>query len=93
MFPYSGGILSDSTIHDLNQSMWIAGCKPRRVYSHGAVFFPEIGKCGDVDQVLITIEYENGVLASIDNSRCASFGYDQRLEVTINNIFLVVLGK
>jgi myo-inositol 2-dehydrogenase/D-chiro-inositol 1-dehydrogenase len=42
---------------------------------------PAIGEAGDIDTALITLKYRNGVIGSIDNSRQAIYGYDQRVEV------------
>jgi len=42
---------------------------------------PEIGKAGDVDTAIITLRFANGALGTIDNSRQAAYGYDQRVEV------------
>jgi myo-inositol 2-dehydrogenase/D-chiro-inositol 1-dehydrogenase len=42
---------------------------------------PEIGKAGDVDTAVITLRFANGVMGTIDNSRQAVYGYDQRAEV------------
>ena len=41
----------------------------------------EIGKAGDIDTAVITMEMKNGSIAVIDNSRKATYGYDQRAEV------------
>jgi myo-inositol 2-dehydrogenase/D-chiro-inositol 1-dehydrogenase len=41
----------------------------------------EIGEAGDVDTAVITMTTTSGKLAQISNSRRASFGYDQRIEV------------
>jgi myo-inositol 2-dehydrogenase/D-chiro-inositol 1-dehydrogenase len=41
----------------------------------------QIGELGDVDTAVILLAFENGCLGVIDNSRKASYGYDQRLEV------------
>jgi myo-inositol 2-dehydrogenase/D-chiro-inositol 1-dehydrogenase len=42
---------------------------------------PEIGKAGDVDTTVITLRYAGGAIGTIDNSRQAVYGYDQRVEV------------
>ena len=42
---------------------------------------PAIGEAGDIDTVIITLRFENGVIGTIDNSRQAVYGYDQRVEV------------
>jgi myo-inositol 2-dehydrogenase/D-chiro-inositol 1-dehydrogenase len=36
---------------------------------------------GDFDNVMVTLRYPDGLLASIDVNRFASYGYDQRIEV------------
>ena len=41
----------------------------------------EIGKAGDVDTAVVTLKFKSGTIATIDNSRRAAYGYDQRVEV------------
>ncbi|KAL5013700.1 hypothetical protein ScPMuIL_007970 [Solemya velum] len=89
----SGGIFSDSTIHDLDMSTWISGSRPVSVYAKGVAFDPEIRRCGDYDQVFVAIEYENCALSIIDNGRMAAYGYDQRLEVLCESGMLSVENK
>jgi myo-inositol 2-dehydrogenase/D-chiro-inositol 1-dehydrogenase len=40
-----------------------------------------IGEAGDVDTAVITLRFANGAIGTIDNSRKAVYGYDQRVEV------------
>jgi myo-inositol 2-dehydrogenase/D-chiro-inositol 1-dehydrogenase len=40
-----------------------------------------IGEAGDVDTAVVVLEHANGCLTTIDNSRQAVYGYDQRVEV------------
>lgn len=42
---------------------------------------PAIGEAGDIDTSLVVLTFENGVVATVDNCRQASYGYDQRVEV------------
>ncbi|MEI6874478.1 MAG: inositol 2-dehydrogenase [Spirochaetota bacterium] len=78
----SGGIYLDMMIHDLDMARFQAGSEVVEVYAAGAVLIdPEIGKAGDVDTTIVTLTFANGALGVIDNSRKASYGYDQRLEV------------
>ncbi|XP_062567847.1 inositol 2-dehydrogenase-like [Saccostrea cucullata] len=77
----SGGIIYDSTIHDLDMSLWLAGSEPESVYVSASAFDPSIAGCDDYDQVLVTIKFKNGVVSSVENGRVAPYGYDQRLEV------------
>ncbi|NPV87482.1 MAG: inositol 2-dehydrogenase [Anaerolineae bacterium] len=78
----SGGIFLDMTIHDFDMARYLIGKEVEEVYTCGAVRVdPEIGKAGDLDTVLIVLKFEDGTLGTIDNSRKAVYGYDQRVEV------------
>ena len=78
----SGGIFLDMTIHDFDMARFLVGAEVEAVYASGGVMVdPAIGAAGDIDTALITLHFENGVLGSIDNSRQAVYGYDQRVEV------------
>ena len=41
---------------------------------------PAIGEAGDVDTAVVMLRHENGCITTIDNSRQAVYGYDQRVE-------------
>jgi myo-inositol 2-dehydrogenase/D-chiro-inositol 1-dehydrogenase len=78
----SGGMFLDMTIHDFDMARYISGKQVKEVFAKGAVMVdPEIGKAGDIDTAIITLTFEDGTLAVIDNCRKAVYGYDQRLEV------------
>lgn len=78
----SGGMFLDMTIHDFDMARFIVGSEVKEVYVKSAVLVdPEIGKQGDVDTAIINLEFENGALGVIDNSRKAVYGYDQRVEI------------
>jgi len=78
----SGGIFLDMTVHDFDMARFQSGSEVEEVYALGAVLIDEaIGKAGDVDTAIVTLRFENGALAVIDNSRRAAYGYDQRVEV------------
>ena len=82
----SGGIFLDMTIHDFDMARFLVGAEVEAVYAAGGVMVdPAIGAAGDIDTALITLHFENGVLGSIDNSRQAVYGYDQRVEVFGSN--------
>ena len=38
-------------------------------------------EAGDIDTAVITLRFANGAIGTIDNSRQAVYGYDQRVEV------------
>ena len=72
----------DMTIHDFDMVRYLAGCDPVEVFVEGAVLVdPAIGEAGDIDTAVITMKMSNGAIATIDNSRKAVYGYDQRAEV------------
>ncbi len=78
----SGGIFLDMTIHDFDMARYLIGSEVEEIYAAGGVMVdPEIGQAGDIDTAVITLRFQNGVVGTIDNSRQAVYGYDQRVEV------------
>ena len=78
----SGGIFLDMTIHDFDMARFVTGREVEEVFAVGEVLIdPEIGEVGDVDTAVVTLRHEDGCLTTIDNSRQAVYGYDQRVEV------------
>ncbi len=78
----SGGLFLDMTIHDFDMARYLVGGEVHEIYATGAVLVdPAIGKAGDIDTAVITLTFDNGVIGTIDNSRRAVYGYDQRVEV------------
>ena len=72
----------DMTIHDFDMARYIVGSDVLSVYAKGYnLIDPEIGKAGDIDTAVIVLNFENSVTVTIENSRKAIYGYDQRLEV------------
>ena len=78
----SGGIFLDMTIHDFDMMRYLSGQEVVEIYAAGSVMVDEaIGRAGDLDTALITLKMDGGTLGTIDNSRKAVYGYDQRVEV------------
>ena len=78
----SGGLFRDMMIHDLDMARFLLGEEPVTIYATGASLVdPEIGKAGDVDTAAVTLTTKSGRICQITNSRRASYGYDQRIEV------------
>ena len=78
----SGGIFLDMTIHDFDMARYLIADEVVEIYAAGGVRVdPQIGEAGDIDTAVITLRFQNGVIATIDNSREAVYGYDQRVEV------------
>jgi myo-inositol 2-dehydrogenase/D-chiro-inositol 1-dehydrogenase len=78
----SGGIFMDMTIHDFDMARYLIGDEVEEIYTAAGVLVdPEIGKASDLDTALIVLRFRNGVIGTIDNSRKAVYGYDQRVEI------------
>ncbi len=78
----SGGLFLDMMIHDFDMARYLVGREVEELYAGGAVLVdPRIGQAGDVDTAVVTLKFEGGCLGTIDNSRRAVYGYDQRVEV------------
>jgi myo-inositol 2-dehydrogenase/D-chiro-inositol 1-dehydrogenase len=78
----SGGIFRDMMIHDFDMARFLLGDEPAIVYAVGSSLVdPEIGGAGDVDTAAVTLTTASGKVCQISNSRRASYGYDQRVEV------------
>jgi myo-inositol 2-dehydrogenase/D-chiro-inositol 1-dehydrogenase len=78
----SGGIFLDMAIHDFDMARYLIGDEVVSVYVQADVKVdPRIGEAGDVDTAVTMLRFKNGVIGTIDNSRKAVYGYDQRVEV------------
>ncbi|MEI6099849.1 MAG: inositol 2-dehydrogenase [Alphaproteobacteria bacterium] len=78
----SGGIFRDMTIHDFDMARFLLGEEVTEVSAMAAVLVdPAIGAAGDSDSVQVMLKTASGKMALISNSRRATYGYDQRIEV------------
>jgi len=78
----SGGIFLDMTIHDFDMARFLIGDEVEEIYTAAGVMVdPEIGRAGDLDTALVVLRFKSGVIGTIDNSRKAVYGYDQRVEI------------
>jgi myo-inositol 2-dehydrogenase/D-chiro-inositol 1-dehydrogenase len=78
----SGGLFMDMAIHDFDMARFVVGAEVESVFATTAVLVDEaIGRLGDVDTAVTVLRFTNGVIGTIDNSRSAAYGYDQRIEV------------
>jgi myo-inositol 2-dehydrogenase/D-chiro-inositol 1-dehydrogenase len=79
----SGGLFRDMMIHDLDMARFLLlGDEPVEVHAVGSSLVDlEIGKAGDVDTAAVMLKTGKGRIVQISNSRRATYGYDQRIEV------------
>ncbi len=78
----SGGIFRDMTIHDFDMARFLLGEEPVAVTATASVLVDKkIGEAGDFDSVSVILATASGKQCVITNSRRATYGYDQRIEV------------
>ena len=78
----SGGIWVDMMIHDFDMAAYVVGSPVVQVWAQGAnLIDPAIGEAGDVDVAVAVLTHANGAITTIDISREAPYGYDQRVEI------------
>ena len=77
----AGGMLRDMTIHDFDLARFVLNEEVEKVTALSATLFDPVAReIGEIDSVMILMQTESGKLCHINNSRHASYGYDQRLE-------------
>ncbi len=78
----SGGIFRDMMVHDFDMARFLLNEELVSVYAVGSALVDQkIGEAGDVDTAAVTLRTASGKICQISNSRRATYGYDQRLEV------------
>ena len=77
----SGGMFLDMTIHDFDMIRYQVG-EVEEMFTIGNVLnTQEMNEFDDLDTTIVTLKFTNGAIGTIDNSRQAVYGYDQRLEI------------
>lgn len=77
----SGGLMMDMMIHDFDMCRYLLGEVVEMYAMADVKVDPAIGEAGDIDTAKVMLKFENGVIGTIENSRQAVYGYDQRVEV------------
>jgi myo-inositol 2-dehydrogenase / D-chiro-inositol 1-dehydrogenase len=77
----SGGLFLDMASHDFDMARFISGSEVDEVFARGATRVdPEALPADDVDTAVAVLSHRDGCMTTIDNSRGARYGYDQRVE-------------
>jgi myo-inositol 2-dehydrogenase / D-chiro-inositol 1-dehydrogenase len=89
----SGGLFRDMMIHDFDMARFLLGEEPVEVHAVASCLVDRsIGQAGDVDTAAVLLKTRSGKIAQISNSRRATYGYDQRIEVH-GSLGLVAAGN
>ena len=79
----AGGQFRDMTIHDFDMARFMLGEEPVKIFAiSNALINPKIkSELNDSDTLMIIMETASGKQCHINNSRSATYGYDQRVEL------------
>lgn len=78
----SGGIFRDMTIHDFDMARFLLGEEIATVQATASVLVdPKVAEHNDFDTASVILTTASGAQCTLLNSRRASYGYDQRIEV------------
>jgi len=77
----SGGIFCDMLCHDIDMIHFLSNQVPLEMYAIGHCYNADIAAMNDIDTVVVSMKFASGLMATVDVSRTASYGYDQRVEV------------
>lgn len=78
----SGNIFHDMLIHDFDMMLFLLGAKsPKSINVFAKCYDEKIEAMDDYDTVVVSMQFEDGLIYTIDTSRTSVYGYDQRLEV------------
>lgn len=80
--PTSGGLVFDMLTHDYDVARWLIGSDAETVYGMGGVYgYEGLEKVNDIDNCIITIRFENGVMGFLETSRNSTHGYHIEYEI------------
>jgi scyllo-inositol 2-dehydrogenase (NAD+) len=80
----SNGMLAEVNSHDFDCVRWLAGAEIDRVYAETANVKGAqrgVAAAGFYDNAVVTLRLAGGILATIDGTCPADYGYDARVEV------------
>ncbi|GAB1475583.1 Gfo/Idh/MocA family oxidoreductase [Bacillota bacterium] len=80
--PTSGGLVFDMLTHDYDAARWLIGSDAESVYGIGGAYgYEGLDKVGDIDNCIISIRFENGVMGFLETSRNSAHGYHIEYEI------------
>ncbi|OQR90905.1 oxidoreductase family [Achlya hypogyna] len=76
-----GDPFHDLAVHDIDFVCAMQHEFPVRVVAHGTSLRPELQVINVMDKASVWLEFPSGAICTMDLSRHAAYGYDQRIEV------------
>ena len=77
----AGGMFRDMTIHDFDMARYVLNEEVETVMAMSATLFDSVAKeIDEMDSAMILLQTASGKMCHINNSRHATYGYDQRVE-------------
>jgi myo-inositol 2-dehydrogenase/D-chiro-inositol 1-dehydrogenase len=82
-YEVAGGLFRDMTIHDFDLARFMLGEEPNEVFAIGGrLIDPSLmATLNDYDSAMVIMRTKSGKQCHINNSRTATYGYDQRVEL------------
>ncbi|TDH71580.1 hypothetical protein CCR75_001783 [Bremia lactucae] len=88
-----GDPFHDLAVHDIDYVCDLVGEYPTKVYAYGTSLSAELRQLNVMDKASVWLEFPTtGVVCTMDLSRSAEYGYDQRIEVSGEHGMLQVLN-
>lgn len=80
--PTSGGLVFDMLTHDYDSARFLIGSDAETVYGMGGAFgYEGLSEIDDIDNCIISVAFENGVMGYLETSRNSTYGYHVEIEV------------
>eukprot|EP00605_Chrysophyceae_sp_TOSAG23-4_P001090 GSChrysophyteH1.ASY1.ANO1.1196.1 assembled CDS len=76
-----GNPFMDLSPHDIDFARWILADEPTEVYATGSSSTEELRAAGIYDNATMLVKFSRGAVVTLNMSRGATYGYDQRAEV------------
>lgn len=78
----SGGLAIDCGVHEYDLAEWLTGMRVHKTTSFPLPLVDEsLGAVGDIDNLVVVLELEQGVVATVDLSRNCRYDDDVRTEI------------
>ncbi len=70
----------DLSPHDVDYVRWVLGQEPVEIFASGCSSTPELAAANVLDNAFMFVKFSGGTMVTLQMSRGATYGYDQRCE-------------